>query len=94
MGVRDDASIAPFPDHTPFVYPSIMFEDGTLEVSTAKVAGSVSSGAAGLKLGRRESASATRLRRPRLYLTEKLYSAMNDSHLANRCERCGLFTAV
>ena len=50
--------------------------------------------AAGSKSGRRDNASATTLSRPGLYSTEKLYSAKNDNHLAIRCERWGLFTAV
>ena len=69
-------------------------DDGTLEVSTATVVGTVSGGAAGSKSGRRESVSAKTLSRPVLYSTEGLYSAKNDSHLAIRCERCVLFTAV
>ena len=69
-------------------------DDGTLEVCTATVAGPVSGGAVGSKSGRRESASAKTLRLPSLYSNEKFYSTKNDSHLAIRCERCGLLTAV
>ena len=69
-------------------------EDGSLDVITATVVGPVSGGATGSKSGGHESASATMLSRPGLYSTEKLYFAKNDSHLAYRCERCGLFTAV
>ena len=69
-------------------------DDGTLDVNTATVVGPVSGCAAGSKLGRRDRASATTFSRPGLYYTEKLYSAKNDNHLAIRCERCGLLTAV
>ena len=69
-------------------------EDGTLKVNTATVVGPVSGGTAGSISGRHESALANTLRSPGLYSTEKLYSAMNDSHLAIRCARCGIFTVV
>ena len=68
-------------------------DDGTLEIRTPTVVGPVSGGAAGSKSGRRESASETTLR-PILYSTDNLYIAKNDSHLAIRCKRYGMFTTV
>ena len=65
-------------------------DDGTLEVNTATVVTAVSGCAAGSKLGRHESKSATTLSRPGLYDMERQYSTKNDNHLAISCERCGL----
>ena len=87
MVARDDASIV----RLSYVYNKV--DDGTLEVSTATVVGPVLGGTADSKSGQCESASATTLSRPRLYSTEKLFSA-NNSHPALRCKRCRLFKSV
>ena len=69
-------------------------DDGTVEVNTTIVVTPVSDCAAGLKSGRRESASETTLSYPCLYWTIKLYSAKYENHLAICRERCRLFTSV
>ena len=77
-----------------FRMASNIVDDGTLEVVTATVVEPVLGGAAGSKSGRCESASETTLSRSSLYSMEKFYSAKNESHLAIRCKKCGLFKAV